>query len=1073
MNPLELFGRHRNLAITSKAIPSIMEGIQSLEVVRIEGTESMEGDIGFEYKVLLKTPAELSVIPPEVLLQSFDLAAFIGKEATLHIALDDIRVAGMNNTREITGIVASAQFKRAAERALHFEITLRDWLWLGTLDKNYAVFQNQSPVETIKATLNATFPYMFDIRLSNSYPTRDYCTRMGESATRFIKRLCAEYGINLHFEHRNGSARLILSDSNSAFTPFPSPAYQAIRYHADTDFIDEEHWHTFSPSRNLTTGAVTYRDHSYVAPDATNEVSHNEPKRNRANEAVNHGNAEQYHFHTNAFTNLVQPRAGVEEANDAIAEGKVFALEHLQSLQQHDDRSTAAGNIRAAVVGHTFALTNHPVLSANIDYIVVEAKLLVEEVASETQRITDAQEWRVETQVKLQPLNIPLKPNRILKKPRIDGVEIARVVGHNNADQAANNAIWTDDLGRIKVAFPWNRNDPHNHNSSCWVRVASNDAGNQQGGMHIPRINDEVLISYIGGDPDLPICTGRVYNSTHMPPWTLPDNQALSGYRSRELKPGNQADGRSNHILLDDSADAIQAQIKSDESHSSLSLGHITRVEDNAGRKDKRGTGLELRTDAHGAIRAAQGLLITTQGRGAAASHITDLNEAHGELKQGHNQHKNTGQMAVEHKAFDETDDAKELDTSLKSQNASIKSDEAANPAKGEFPELKKPHIVIHSPAGIETSTPQSTHMHSGEHIAMTAGQHLSLSIGKRFLTSAMSGIRMFAHSMGIKVFAARGKVEIQAQSGDLDIIADQVLKFISANRTIEIAAAEEILLTAKGSYIKINGKGIEHGTPAAWTVYSATKTLTGPRSLPFDYPNMPKHFSHRLDVYDVFAGGEFASMKYVAKFEDGGIQEGALDKHGRTGHITSNKKQKVKVLVGGNQWVCLPKISATPVSGAIKAKIIDYLQEPVKDIKYKVMAGESVIVSGVTGGNGEITLTPAASVATTIMVEGFISKEYGEIVSINPNSNIESLTLITPKILHEIELQSESDPGEYLRGTYQVKAGDTTSSIAEKFGMNESEVLSYNAIEANKASHVFDEGEFIKVKPAQSRTLS
>lgn len=86
MNPLELFGRHRNLAITSKAIPSIMEGIQSLEVVRIEGSESMEGDIGFEYKVLLKTPAELSVIPPEVLLQSFDLAAFIGKEATLHIA---------------------------------------------------------------------------------------------------------------------------------------------------------------------------------------------------------------------------------------------------------------------------------------------------------------------------------------------------------------------------------------------------------------------------------------------------------------------------------------------------------------------------------------------------------------------------------------------------------------------------------------------------------------------------------------------------------------------------------------------------------------------------------------------------------------------------------------------------------------------------------------------------------------------------------------------------------------------------------------------------------------------------
>lgn len=121
------------------------------------------------------------------------------------------------------------------------------------------------------------------------------------------------------------------------------------------------------------------------------------------------------------------------------------------------------------------------------------------------------------------------------------------------------------------------------------------------------------------------------------------------------------------------------------------------------------------------------------------------------------------------------------------------------NRSEGQFPELTAPHLVIHSVAGTELSTPKSTHLHSGEHLALTAGQHLSLSVGKRLLASAMQGIRMFAQTMGIKMFAAKGKVEIQAQSDNIEIIADQVLKLISAKKTIEIAAAEEILLTAKG----------------------------------------------------------------------------------------------------------------------------------------------------------------------------------------------------------------------------------------------------------------------------------
>ncbi len=109
--------------------------------------------------------------------------------------------------------------------------------------------------------------------------------------------------------------------------------------------------------------------------------------------------------------------------------------------------------------------------------------------------------------------------------------------------------------------------------------------------MHLPRIGQEVIVSFYGGDPDQPIVTGSVFNAMNTPPWSLPDQQALSGFRSRELMPGggNSAAGRSNHLILDDTEQKIQAQLKSDHAHSQLSLGHITRIANNQGRQDARG----------------------------------------------------------------------------------------------------------------------------------------------------------------------------------------------------------------------------------------------------------------------------------------------------------------------------------------------------------------------------------------------------------------------------------------------------------------------------------------------------
>ncbi|PUE22879.1 type VI secretion system Vgr family protein, partial [Limnohabitans sp. Jir72] len=259
-----------------------------------------------------------------------------------------------------------------------------------------------------------------------------------------------------------------------------------------------------------------------------------------------------------------------------------------------------------------------------------------------------------------------------------------------------------------------------NHNSSCWVRVSAAWAGNQLGAMHVPRIGQEVIVDFLGGDPDQPICTGRVYNQMNTPPWALPAQQALSGFRSRELKPGggNSAAGRSNHLVLDDTEQKIQAQIKSDHQHSSLSLGHITRIEDNAGRKDHRGEGFELRTDGHGAVRAKDGLIISTEGRPNANGHITDLSETAARLQNGQSQHDSLGDLAMQHQAQEEGDQG-DVAHAIEAQNKAIAGD---GKTEGKFPELSEPHLVLTSPAGIESTTPQSTHQHSGQHHAITSG---------------------------------------------------------------------------------------------------------------------------------------------------------------------------------------------------------------------------------------------------------------------------------------------------------------------------------------------------------------
>jgi type VI secretion system secreted protein VgrG len=383
------------------------------------------------------------------------------------------------------------------------------------------------------------------------------------------------------------------------------------------------------------------------------------------------------------------------------------------------------------------------------------------------------------------------------------------------------------------------------------VRIAAEWAGNEQGAIHLPRAGQEVLIEFMADDPERPISTGCFYNAKNPPPWKLPDQQALSGWRSRELSPGlgNALMGRSNHVLLDDTPGAMQVQAKSDHLHSSASAGAIYRIEDNKGRKEFRGEGVEVRTDGPGVVRGQAGLLATTEGRPEGQGHITDVSETAQRLheaQQQQDQHALLAQQAGTQDAADQAEVAKALlaqaheiggtagvtGNGTKDANAAADSANTAdsNALPKPFPEFSAPHIVLASAAGIATTATQSTHEHSAMHHAITAAKHISLSVGQSLLASVDGAIRFLAYHAGLRIMSVTGKMEVAAL--DKTIRVTSALKIKQVGDTVHIEADEGVEINGGGSYSHFRDGVIEEGTAGEYVVHSNGTGTDGAQSL-------------------------------------------------------------------------------------------------------------------------------------------------------------------------------------------------------------------------------------------------
>ena len=826
----------RTLSISSTAIP-LIQGRPALEPVRLAGHEGMNSL--FEYELLLKTPDALN--PGAGGAADFDLDTFIGREITCMIELDGSGafVSGAvgsstdhmgSGTRQINALITDAAVWGEEGRHIQYKLTLRPWLHLATLATDCKIFQDKTVVQILDELLT-DYAFPVDKRLFETYPVRDFQTQFNETDFDFFSRMCEEWGLSYHFEHTEGKHRLVLSDAMGAYKPNDSAAYQEIEYHAPGWKVDAEYISSFVPRTHLTSGQYATRDYDYTRPRADLSTGHKDPQ------PTGQADTEVYQWHAaHAGSHYAQPGAGLARSNDPHGEGRLLALLRMQALRTHGDRAQASGNLRGMLPGCTFALQKHPREKANAQYLILDTRFVIENVAQDSQNKDAArarqQQWRVQVDFTAHPVARPLRPAFTRAKPQTGGPQSALVVGPDGQN------LWTDELGRIKVQFPWDRIGLKNQHSTCWLRVSSPWAGNQLGSIHIPRIGQEVLVDFFGGDPDLPICTGRAYNQLNQPPWALPNQSALSGFRSRELtkEGGNSAAGRSNHLAFDDTDGRIQVQVKSDHQHSQLSLGHITRIEDNAGRKDPRGQGFELRTDGHGAVRAKNGLLLTTEPRPNAQSHVLDSAETASRLSQSQDQHDSLATAALKAEAHEPGDQDK-VAQALGKQNDDIKG-RSGNRADGEFPEFLAPHLVLASPVGIATTTPNSTHFASGEHIALTSGSHTSISSNKSFLVSAAQAVRMFAFKGLIKIVAAQEDIDITALKKSIHMLARKDIT-LRANK-ITLDADEIVAINGGTSYSIWKKAGIEHGTSGLWREYAGTHSLQPQKDLPLPKIKFP-----------------------------------------------------------------------------------------------------------------------------------------------------------------------------------------------------------------------------------------
>ena len=399
-----------------------------------------------------------------------------------------------------------------------YSATVRPWLWCLTRASNCRIFQNKSVPEIVDEVLKA-YPFADSKKVQlPSYPKKEFCVQYRETDFNFICRLLEQEGIYFAFEYAEGKNTMLLMASQGAHKVSPAlevPFHQGMSGPKEKDPIN-----SWGVEREIQPGKYT---HGQYNPDTPKVFM------------LGEGLPEIKKDHDLADFAVFDFPGEQEKADEA----EPLAKARIEEFHTKFETFFGSGSVRQAAPGLRLKLQDHPRTAYNEEYLLTK----VSYAASNGSPASGGGEASFKCNLSAISAKATFRPARITPKPLMQGTQTAFVVG------PAGEEIHTDEYGRIKVQFHWDRYSKTDANSSCWVRVAQPLAGKEWGMITVPRIGQEVLVDFLEGDPDDPVVIGCLYNGDAKPPYKYPDNKTRSGIKSKTYKGGG-----FNELTFEDKA---------------------------------------------------------------------------------------------------------------------------------------------------------------------------------------------------------------------------------------------------------------------------------------------------------------------------------------------------------------------------------------------------------------------------------------------------------------------------------------------------------------------------------------
>jgi type VI secretion system secreted protein VgrG len=356
----------------------------------------------------------------------------------------------------------------------------------------------------------------------------EHCVQYRETDFNFLSRTLERFGIYYYFKHEANKHTLVLSDKSNY--PRASDAEVDLKPSISSIYTNDQIT-SWEHAYEFVSGKFEQTDYDFLQPSTSLKTSASKS----GNVSLSNNSGYELYDYPNDY---VDKGDGTEESYRRMEEEEI----RFNTVQ-------GESCCKSFTAGYKFKLKSHYSCpdEAGKSFLLTG----VHHSASQPARSTDSQTSTFySNRFVCVPDSMQYRPARQTPRPRLVSIQTAVVVGPKGEE------IYTDEHGRVKVQFHWDREGRHDENTSCWIRVSQSHAGRGFGGIDIPRIGEEVIVSFVEGDPDRPLITGRVYHKESVPPFALPGEKTRSGMKTKTYK------GKGfNELSMDDTPGKEQIRI--------------------------------------------------------------------------------------------------------------------------------------------------------------------------------------------------------------------------------------------------------------------------------------------------------------------------------------------------------------------------------------------------------------------------------------------------------------------------------------------------------------------------------